>query len=70
MLLSFQTVQKTYAIVGALVIPGLSAILLYLNNRSDLVSRAYRNGWKTNLILALAVLLFVYAGWLGIQARF
>jgi Mn2+/Fe2+ NRAMP family transporter len=68
--LSFQNVQKTYAIIGALVIPGLSAILLYLNNRSDLVSRQYRNGWKTNLILALAVLLFAYAGWLGIQARF
>jgi Mn2+/Fe2+ NRAMP family transporter len=70
MLLSFQTVQKTYAIIGALVIPGLSAILLYLNNRTDLVSRDYRNGWKTNLVLATAVLLFVYAGWLGIRARF
>jgi Mn2+/Fe2+ NRAMP family transporter len=69
-LISFENAQKTYAIVGALVIPALSAILLYLNNRTSLVGKEHRNGWKSNVILGLAVLLFMYAGWLGIRAKF
>jgi Mn2+/Fe2+ NRAMP family transporter len=66
---SFRNAQKIYAIVGALVIPALSAVLLYLNNRTSLVGSRYRNSWKSNAILVLALLLFAYAGWLGIRAK-
>ncbi|MCH7688301.1 MAG: Nramp family divalent metal transporter, partial [Planctomycetes bacterium] len=67
---SFETAQKTYAVIGALVIPFLSIILLYLNNRTDLVGKEYRNTWKTNTILAVTLLLFLFAGWMAIQAKF
>ena len=67
---SFETAQKTYAIVGALVIPFLSIILLYLNNRTDLVGQEYRNTWKTNTVLAVTLLLFLFAGWMAIRVKF
>jgi Mn2+/Fe2+ NRAMP family transporter len=68
--LSFREAQKIYAIVGALVIPALAVILLYLNNRVDLVGRENRNGWWSNLVLALAPAFFLYVGWLEIRERF
>jgi Mn2+/Fe2+ NRAMP family transporter len=67
---SFETAQKTYAIVGALVIPFLAIILLSLNNRTDLVGKEHCNTWKTNTILVVTLLLFLFAGWVAIQAKF
>jgi Mn2+/Fe2+ NRAMP family transporter len=64
---SFQTAQKTYAIVGAMIIPALAAVLLYLNNRVSLVRPNYRSGWKANAILVVALVFFLYAGWAAIQ---
>lgn len=69
-LASFEAAQKTYAVVGALIIPALALILLILNNRTSLVGRQYRNRWPTNVILGVALLFFVYAGWVGIQEKF
>jgi hypothetical protein len=68
-LLPFRTAQKTYAIIGALVIPALAAILLYLNNQAGLVGRRYRNSWKTNLVLILTFMFFLFAGWLALGIR-
>jgi Mn2+/Fe2+ NRAMP family transporter len=68
-LVSFQTAQKTYAVVGALIIPALAVILLVLNNRTSLVGQEFRNRWATNLILSLALLFFLYSGWIGIRAK-
>jgi Mn2+/Fe2+ NRAMP family transporter len=68
-LVPFQAAQKTYAIVGALVIPALAAVLLILNNHPKRVSPELRNSWTTNAVLGIALLFFIYAGWLGIAAR-
>ena len=67
---NFTTIQKTYAIVGALVIPALSGVLLYLNNRTKLVGPENKNTWKSNSVLVIALCFFAYAGWLGIKKKF
>ena len=67
--LSFESAQKTYAVVGALVVPILAGVLLYLNNRSDFVGQRFCNRWQTNLILLLCLLFFLWAGWLGVRAK-
>lgn len=66
-LVPFETAQKMYAVVGALIIPALAVVLLILNNRISLIGREFRNRWTTNLILVLSLLFFVYSGWVGIQ---
>lgn len=67
---SFTTAQKVYAIVGALVIPLLSIVLLILNNRSTLVGERMKNSWLTNVLLLITVLFFAAFGWLTIKAKF
>lgn len=49
-----------YSIIGALFMPFLSGTLLYMNSRRDWVGDEFRNGWLTNLILLLSLLLFGY----------
>ena len=61
--LGVQQVQLAYAILGALFVPLLAVTLLIMNNRSEWVGTAYRNGPLTNIVL-VAVLVF-FAG-LGI----
>ncbi len=56
----FVLVQKTYAVLGSLVIPFISLVLLFLNNDKKLNS--YSNNWITNLLLILIILLFIYIG--------
>jgi Mn2+/Fe2+ NRAMP family transporter len=58
----FRTMQKSYAIVGALFVPLLAAVLIVLNGRAAWVGQRYRNTWLTTLVLAAAVLFFAYAG--------
>ena len=69
-LVEFKTAQKTYAVVGALIIPALAGILLYLNNRTKLVGRENKNSWITNGILSVVLVFFLYAGWLSIKKKF
>ncbi|MEZ6073632.1 MAG: Nramp family divalent metal transporter [Pirellulales bacterium] len=59
---SFRAAQQLYAVVGALVIPLLAAVLLYLNNRASLVGAENRNGWKTNVVLVATLVLFTVTG--------
>jgi len=66
---SFRTSQKVYAIVGAMVIPLLSIVLLILNNRESLVGARYRNSWITNLLLLVTVAFFVAFGWMTIRNK-
>lgn len=47
-----------YAVVGAMFMPLLAALLLYMNNRTGWM-REYTNGWKSNAALLLALGLFV-----------
>lgn len=46
-----------YAVVGALFMPLLAALLLYMNNRNRWLGEA-RNGWLSNLAIAAALMLF------------
>lgn len=68
--LPFAEVQKAYAVIGAMVIPALAAILLYLNNRTSLIGARYRNHWVTNVVLVISLVFFVLAGALAIAAKF
>jgi Mn2+/Fe2+ NRAMP family transporter len=67
-LISFRSAQQVYAVVGALVIPLLAAVLLYLNNRASLVGTKYRNGWKTNVILTGTLVFFTATGAVAIYS--
>jgi Mn2+/Fe2+ NRAMP family transporter len=62
--LDFVYVQKTYSLVGAVVMPLLALSLLILNGRSDWVGRAYRNKPFTVIVLIGIVLFFAYAAWI------
>ena len=63
----FSTVQKGYAIWGALFIPMLAVTLLVLNGRGDWVGDNFRNRRMTATILLLAVAFFA---WLLVRAIF
>ena len=51
-----------YTVVGSLFFPFVIATLLWLNTRAALVTPRLRNGIVVNVILALALLLYVYLG--------
>lgn len=56
---TFRSVQLVYAISGALFMPFLAATLLYLNNRRG---RPGQNGWLTNSLLILTLVVFAVLG--------
>lgn len=64
---NFQSMQKIYAVVGALFIPMLAAVLLVLNGRSDLVGMENRNRWWTVAALVGALIFFALAGAIEIR---
>jgi hypothetical protein len=61
LLTSFKQAQKIYAIFGALFIPLLALVLLYLNGRSALVGKSLKNRPLTTTGLALTVAFFLVA---------
>jgi hypothetical protein len=63
---NFISIQKTYAVVGALCIPMLAVVLLVLNGRAKWVGARYKNSIWTSLVLIVALLFFVLAGWLKV----
>jgi hypothetical protein len=63
----FKTMQKTYAVVGALFIPLLAIVLLVLNGRARWVGGEYRNSLWTSLILVGTLIFFLVAGALKIH---
>ena len=64
---NFQAMQKVYAIVGALFIPMLAAVLIYLNGRADWVGERNRNSRWTTATLIGALVIFVLAGAMEIR---
>jgi len=71
---NFQSMQKVYAMVGALFIPMLAGVLLYLNGQSRFVGDRHKNAPLTTAVLIGAMLLFLFAGvseirdqWIGPQ---
>jgi hypothetical protein len=61
-LIEFRTVQKTYAILGAAIMPILALVLLILNGRGKLIGGRWKNSLLTNVLLVAAILLFLAAG--------
>ena len=67
--LSVQQVQLAYAIMGAMFMPLLALTLLIMNNRERWVGGRFRNGWFTNAVLVITLLLFAYMGVLQLIGR-
>lgn len=67
---SFQVVQKAYAIVGASFIPMLAGVLLILNSRGSLVGAEHKNRWWTNLLLVLTMAFSLAAAVIELQRKF
>jgi Mn2+/Fe2+ NRAMP family transporter len=59
--IEFRTVQKTYAILGAAIMPILALALVLLNGRERIIGPRWRNSLLTNLLLIAAILLFLAA---------
>lgn len=55
-----------YAAVSSVFLPFLASTLLYLNNRTECIGAENRNGVLSNVVLAAAVALFGYLGFVGI----
>ncbi len=66
---SFETVQKAYAVFGAMFIPLLAVVLLLLNGSAARVGEAHRNRWPSTLGLLVAIGLFVVYGYFEILRR-
>ncbi|MFG0316073.1 MAG: Nramp family divalent metal transporter [Planctomycetota bacterium JB042] len=67
---TFVTMQKLYAIVGALFVPLLAVALLILNGRSGPVSATSRNRAAAIGLLWAVLLFFVAAGALELRRKF
>jgi Mn2+/Fe2+ NRAMP family transporter len=67
--LKLAKVQLIYGVFGSLFMPFLALTLLLMNNRLQWVGRGYRNGWVTNLALAVTLLFFIVAGACEISER-
>ena len=65
-LFDFQSAIKTYSIIGAFFIPMLAAALLVLNGNAAWVGAANRNSKLTTGLMVLTLLLFLFAGALGV----
>lgn len=59
---AFVSIQKLYAVAGALFMPALALVLLYLGNR---LPAPHRNGWLANLGLVATLLVFA---WIAVSA--
>lgn len=61
----FKQVQKLYAFIGALCIPMLAIVLLWLNG-SERRLGVYRNSWRSVILLVAAVVFFAIFGSLSV----
>lgn len=66
---SVREIQLAHAVLGALFMPLLAVTLLILNNNRAWVG-SFRNGWTSNVLLIITVLMFVIAGVLDLYERF
>jgi len=68
LVVDFSMVQKVYAIFGALFMPMLAVVLLYLNGKSEWVGKS-RNRPLTVVVLLGTLLVFVGFGYLQIRKQ-
>ncbi|MEM8735643.1 MAG: Nramp family divalent metal transporter [Planctomycetota bacterium] len=69
-LFNFATAMKVNGVVGALFIPMLAGVLLWLNSNASLVGKENTNRAVTKISLIIALLIFVFAGSLQILKVF
>ncbi len=67
---NFASVQKAYALFGAMFIPLLAVTLLLLNGSARRVGSEHRNGWLATFALLAAVGLFLVYGYFRVRAAF
>lgn len=63
----FASMQKFYAVWGALFMPMLALTLLLLNGRTRLIGKRYRNSPIVTVILMIILLFFVWMGGLTVR---
>lgn len=57
-----ETIQLTYAVLGALFMPLLALTLLLMNNRRGWVGGQFASGWLINLLLVATLTFFAWVG--------
>lgn len=63
LVVSFQEIQKLYAVIGAAFIPLLTLGLLIMNSRAEWVGEAFRNRRVTDSVLLIILGLFAWITW-------
>jgi Mn2+/Fe2+ NRAMP family transporter len=67
---NFQAMMKVYSVVGALFIPMLVVVLLFLNGRARCIGERHTNSWPTTAVLIGALMLFVVVGAMELRDSF
>ncbi len=63
LVMSFEEVQKLYAVIGAAFIPLITLGLLIMNSRADWVGERFRNRRKTDSLLLIILGFFAWIAW-------
>ena len=63
LVMTFQEVQKIYAVIGASFIPLITLGLLIMNSRADWVGEEFKNRRMTDTTLLLILGFFVWIAW-------
>jgi Mn2+/Fe2+ NRAMP family transporter len=63
LVMSFQEIQKLYAVIGAAFIPLITLGLLIMNSRADWVGEEFKNRRKTDTVLLLTLGFFAWIAW-------
>ncbi len=66
--IGFASMQKLYAVLGALFVPMLAATLLYLGLSGK--AKTFSNKPLNTVLLTIVLLFFLFAGWLTLQKVF
>ena len=63
LVMTFQEVQKIYAVIGASFIPLVTVGLLLMNGRADWVGEEFKNTRKTDTVLLIILGFFAWIAW-------
>ena len=63
LVVSFQEIQKLYAVIGAAFIPLITLGLLIMNSRADWVGQEFKNRRITDTVLLVILGFFAWIAW-------